>query len=158
QDTDRSADPAALHGIVRPRLSHRSATFSCCRARSVGPARAGASLDLSLDARLLQQPAAGRARALARAEPGRRAGTEAVKLLMARRTNMHSREIEERPWRTLGLFPSPPGPRLRAPGRRLLWGGVRGGGGAMWRRCLISLPPSPTLPHKGGGSTPSVCR
>src|SRR5215471_17126745 len=44
------------------------------------------------------------------------------------------------------LFPSP------------LWGGVRGGGGAMsHRRRGIALPPSPPLPHKGGGSRPSVC-
>src|SRR5213078_2511097 len=43
-----------------------------------------------------------------------------------------------------GLFPSP------------LWGGVRGGGRSLRRERRLSrwtaLPPSPTLPHKGGGS------
>jgi hypothetical protein len=38
------------------------------------------------------------------------------------------------------VFPSP------------LWGGVRGGGLDISARA--ELPPSPTLPHKGGGSKP----
>ena len=44
---------------------------------------------------------------------------------------------------TRGALPSP------------LWGGV-GGGGRCWRTRLAQqqLPPSPTLPHKGGGSAP----
>src|SRR5215475_15171414 len=46
--------------------------------------------------------------------------------------------------RLLGALPSP------------LWGGVGGGGRAImqtWRdRHLTASPPSPTLPHKGGGS------
>src|SRR5262249_58184840 len=47
--------------------------------------------------------------------------------------------------RGLGVFPSP------------LWGGVRGGGGRVGqRRCITASPPSPTLPHKGGGSRPSL--
>src|SRR5213593_3035574 len=34
-----------------------------------------------------------------------------------------------------------------------LWGGVGGGGRSLPRlRCPNELPPSPTLPHKGGGS------
>src|SRR5262249_13998030 len=41
--------------------------------------------------------------------------------------------------------------------RSPLWGGVRGGGGATWHhRSQIVLPPSPPLPHKGGGSRPSA--
>src|SRR5262249_44713921 len=38
-----------------------------------------------------------------------------------------------------------------------LWGGVRGGGRS-WRTHLVQQqrPPSPTLPHKGGGSRPSL--
>src|SRR4051812_12017755 len=52
-------------------------------------------------------------------------------------------------WHTVatccGLFPSP------------LWGGARGGGPAIWHdRASPAPPPSPTLPRKGGGSTPSV--
>src|SRR5262249_41113639 len=51
---------------------------------------------------------------------------------------------------SLGALPSP------------LWGGVGGGGGAMflrWRHPhLAASPPSPALPHKGGGSTPSAER
>ena len=35
-----------------------------------------------------------------------------------------------------------------------LWGGVRGGGSHNGRG--LRLPPSPTLPHKGGGSTRAV--
>src|SRR4051812_1127829 len=52
-----------------------------------------------------------------------------------------------RNFHALGVFPSP------------LWGGVRGGGSS-WRTQLgrQQLPPSPTLPHKGGGSTPRVGR
>src|SRR4051812_35567532 len=43
--------------------------------------------------------------------------------------------------------PRPCRPRLPSP----LWGGVGGGGGdASMRK---ELPPSPTLPHRGGGST-----
>src|SRR5207344_2351592 len=55
------------------------------------------------------------------------------------------RRIGRRHLHTLGVFPSP------------LWGRVRGGGGS-WRTHLVQqqLPPSPTLPHKGGGSTPPV--
>src|SRR5947209_11888644 len=36
-----------------------------------------------------------------------------------------------------------------------LWGGV-GGGGRSWLTRFVQqqLPPSPALPHKGGGSTP----
>ena len=46
-----------------------------------------------------------------------------------------------------GAFPSP------------LWGGVRGGGSS-WLTCLgqQTTTPSPTLPHKGGGSPPSSRR
>src|SRR5262245_42900709 len=37
-----------------------------------------------------------------------------------------------------------------------LWGGVRGGGRCWWTlREQQQRPPSPTLPHKGGGSAPS---
>src|SRR2546426_2502115 len=43
-----------------------------------------------------------------------------------------------------------------------LWGGVGGGGSAIlrsWRhRTLAALPPSLTLPHKGGGTTPNSGR
>src|SRR4051794_2263320 len=37
------------------------------------------------------------------------------------------------------------------------WGGV-GGGGSSWRKYLAQQqrPPSPALPHKGGGSRPSL--
>src|SRR6266446_5953031 len=45
----------------------------------------------------------------------------------------------------LGAFPSP------------LWGGVRGGGRCSGQhQCFTASPPSPTLPHEGGGSTLSV--
>src|SRR5260221_14303800 len=45
----------------------------------------------------------------------------------------------------LGVLPSP------------LWGGVGGGGPEVDARLLPHAPPpSPTLPHKGGGSRPSV--
>src|SRR5437899_12962655 len=46
--------------------------------------------------------------------------------------------------RKLGALPSP------------LWGGA-GGGGRSWLTRLEQQqrPPSPTLPHKGGGSTPT---
>src|SRR6185295_8405728 len=58
------------------------------------------------------------------------------------------REESVRRGGTRGLFPSP------------LWGGVRGGGPNILRLPYRStdsvLPPSPTLPHKGGGSTPSM--
>src|SRR5207247_8659712 len=38
-----------------------------------------------------------------------------------------------------------------------LWGGVGGGGRSLARvRCPYELPPSPALPHKGGGSTPRL--
>src|SRR5262249_49093593 len=41
-----------------------------------------------------------------------------------------------------------------------LWGGVGGGGSAILRwwchRDLTAPPPSPSLPHKGGGSRPSL--
>jgi hypothetical protein len=41
------------------------------------------------------------------------------------------------------VFPSP------------LWGGVRGGGRSVGQRQYFTAsPPSPTLPHKGGGSRP----
>src|SRR4051794_11203712 len=45
---------------------------------------------------------------------------------------------------TFGVLPSP------------LWGGV-GGGGSGWRTLLGRQlrPPSPALPHKGGGSRPA---
>src|SRR5262249_59038027 len=37
-----------------------------------------------------------------------------------------------------------------------LWGGVAGGDpGTRQRRCVTAPPPSPSLPHKGGGSRPS---
>jgi hypothetical protein len=46
-----------------------------------------------------------------------------------------------------GVFPSP------------LWGGVRGGGRCVGQdRCIPAPPPSPTLPHKGGGSKLSLPR
>src|SRR5580700_5695070 len=45
--------------------------------------------------------------------------------------------------RTLGRLPSP------------LWGGA-GGGGRELRRPKRTTPPPPTLPHKGGGSKPSL--
>src|SRR5712691_8758673 len=46
---------------------------------------------------------------------------------------------------TLGVLPSP------------LWGGVGGGGREMEASTLPNAsPPSPTLPHKGGGSRPSL--
>src|SRR5262249_61778394 len=49
--------------------------------------------------------------------------------------------------RILGVLPSP------------FWGGVGGGGRAMflrWRHHHVTAPPpSPALPHKGGGSRPS---
>src|SRR6266545_435654 len=49
-----------------------------------------------------------------------------------------------------GFLPSP------------LWGRVGGGGSAMicrWRHWrLAAPPPSPTLPHKGGGNRPSLGR
>src|SRR5262249_52018091 len=49
--------------------------------------------------------------------------------------------------RTTGMFPSP------------LWGGVRGGGQWFWAQCVNNChPPSPTLPHKAGGSRPVVRR
>jgi hypothetical protein len=45
-------------------------------------------------------------------------------------------------------------PRAQRPPRSLfpspLWGGVRGGGART--KVLVTYPPSPTLPHKGGGS------
>src|SRR5262249_44458349 len=45
----------------------------------------------------------------------------------------------------LGLLPPP------------LWGrGGEGGGAVMHERCLAQLPPPPTPPHKGEGSTPSL--
>ncbi len=62
--------------------------------------------------------------------------------------------------------PPPPGPRLRAPGRRLLWGRDRAGGlsdlgddGDLPERSAFvrlnrqppARPPSSVLPHKGGG-------
>src|SRR5262249_62394873 len=38
-----------------------------------------------------------------------------------------------------------------------LWGGVGGGGSESEALILLHAPPpSPTLPHKGGGSTPNV--
>src|SRR5262249_17951712 len=44
-----------------------------------------------------------------------------------------------------GLLPSP------------LWGGVGGGGREMWHSIAItSRPPTPTLPHKGGGRRDST--
>src|SRR5262245_49062768 len=47
------------------------------------------------------------------------------------------------PLHALGAFPSP------------LWGGVRGGGRCVrQRRRITASPPSPPLPHKGGGSRP----
>src|SRR5262249_29408724 len=49
--------------------------------------------------------------------------------------------------RTLGALPSP------------LWGGVGGGGGGRAIEAPMvpnSPPPSPALPHKGGGSRPSL--
>src|SRR5262249_12365867 len=55
--------------------------------------------------------------------------------------------LEAQRRRALGAFPSP------------LWGGVRGGGGAIDALALLhARPPSPTLPHKGGGSRPSSPR
>src|SRR5262249_5134008 len=40
-----------------------------------------------------------------------------------------------------------------------LWGGVRGGGRCVRRcSCITAPPPSPPLPHKGGGSRPSLSR
>src|SRR4051794_41119108 len=56
-----------------------------------------------------------------------------------------SRAIERSACRALGVLPSP------------LWGGV-GGGGSSWRTHLVKQqrPPSPPLPHKGGGSRPSL--
>ena len=53
--------------------------------------------------------------------------------------------LDARQRRTLGDLPSP------------LWGGV-GGGGSSWRTHLVKqlLPPSPPLPHKGGGSRPRL--
>src|SRR5262245_60873525 len=59
--------------------------------------------------------------------------------------------VLEARWRhMLGVLPSP------------LWGGVWGGGRAIfrrWRRRHLTVPPpSPPLPHKGGGSRPSVPR
>src|SRR5215471_16568467 len=43
--------------------------------------------------------------------------------------------------------------------RSRLWGGVGGGGDcARQRWCVTASPPSPPLPHKGGGSRPSVGR
>src|SRR6266481_1962438 len=40
-----------------------------------------------------------------------------------------------------------------------LWGGVGGGGRGVWHHCAItSRPPTPTLPHKGGGSRRAPCR
>src|SRR5262249_61209321 len=49
--------------------------------------------------------------------------------------------------RKRSAFPSP------------LWGGVRGGGRCVGQRpCITASPPSPTLPHKGGGSRPSLWR
>src|SRR5262249_1323801 len=54
-------------------------------------------------------------------------------------------EMDVNPCRGLGGLPSP------------LWGGV-GGGGSSWRTPLAQQlrPPSPPLPHKGGGSRPSL--
>src|SRR5438132_4089286 len=55
----------------------------------------------------------------------------------------HSGDVDAQGRRGLGGLPSP------------LWGGVGGGGGAMWHlACLIEPPPSPTLPHKGEGADP----
>src|SRR4029078_9148382 len=41
--------------------------------------------------------------------------------------------------------------------RSPLWGGVGGGGSSVRHHYSdTALPPTPALPHKGGGSTPSV--
>jgi hypothetical protein len=49
--------------------------------------------------------------------------------------------------RGLGVLPSP------------LWGGVGGGGRSVGHQsCFTAPPPSPPLPHKGGGSRPSLLR
>src|SRR5262249_52313943 len=57
------------------------------------------------------------------------------------------RKVMRHPRRMLGVFPSP------------LWGGVRGGGDCVrQRRRVTAPPPSPALPHKGGGSIPSSGR
>src|SRR6476646_8069210 len=55
--------------------------------------------------------------------------------------------------RALGMLPPPCSVRLPSP----LWGGV-GGGGRGWRTQLAPQlrPPSPALPHKGGGSRLSL--
>src|SRR5262249_38409026 len=45
----------------------------------------------------------------------------------------------------LGVLPSP------------LWGGVGGGGPSVREEsCVTASPPSPRLPHKGGGSRPNA--
>src|SRR5262245_56830753 len=57
----------------------------------------------------------------------------------------YSFRIDAEQCRALGGLPSP------------LWGGVGGGGHAIDAPvCPSAPPPSPALPHKGGGSTPSL--
>src|SRR5690606_14996680 len=73
-------------------------------------------------------------RALVRA---RKNGVEAVAQAFACRRARRQRALLTKSGER-SPFPSP------------LWGGVRGGGKRKRWRC--GVPPSPTLPHKGGGS------
>src|SRR5581483_7499563 len=55
-----------------------------------------------------------------------------------------------------GTLPSPPGPRERAPGRRLLWGGV-GGGGDADASSASTTTPLPNPPPQGGREQAGNC-
>src|SRR5262245_52961008 len=146
----RSAYLAVEHDGKRPdRASRLPRRPSRRRILGCGGERAAAALrhrahDLAdRNQRGNRLPPRARSRGVTRRPQPRDAGNVGSKWALSARTR--SFVLEALQHRALGALPSP------------LWGGVGGGGSAILSQVappyLAASPPSPTLPHKGGGGS-----